>query len=211
MKKKIFISILFLSSLSFTQTVDSTKWILKTIDSLDLSFEYPSYFDIGNLVYEEEPPIDEITFAVLDFVYYSELGKASEYTEDEDTSRILYLTQPSQLSLIISGKSFIDIGDEYGYTIKDSLWFDTDMLENGWSNEPAKVFNFNDWIGYYTYTPARIYIKDGGCWTAAGEEQRIIAMKHINNNKNIFAIAEGFDFPEGEIILQIICKSILIK
>lgn len=211
MKKYLIISILFLINTNIAQVVDTTKWNAKYIDSLGLSFAYPSYFEIDDFNYGDKQP-GEIIFARLEFEYYVEYGKASEYQDDPDTTRLLYIEYPTSLVLMLSKKSFSEIGNENEYTIKDSLWYDTEMLEDGWSDEPAKEYKFENWKGYRATSPARIYLAGGGgCLTAAGEEQRIILMKRIDEDKNIFAIATGFDFPEGGTILQMICKSISIK
>ena len=210
MKKYIFISILLLINTNYSQVVDTTKWNTKYIDSLGVSFEYPTYFEIDSFNYGDTQP-EEIIIARLEYMYYEEYGKASDYMGDSDTTRMLYVEYPSSLVLILSRKSLIEIGKENEYTIKDSLWYDTEMLENGWSDEPADDYRFEKWEGYLAYTPARIYFESGGCLTAAGEEQRIILKKRINAEKNIFAICRGFDFPEGGIILKMICKSISIK
>ena len=211
MKKYIFISILLLISANYSQVIDTTKWNTKYIDSLGISFEYPTYFEIDSFYYGDTEP-EEIIITRLEYMYYEEYGKASEYQNDPDTTRLLYIEYPTYLVLMLSNKSFSEIGNENEYTIKDSLWYDTEMLEDGWSDEPAKEYKFENWNGYRATSPARIYLAGGGgCLTAAGEEQRIILMKRIDEDKNIFAIAKGFDFPEGGTILQMICKSILIK
>jgi hypothetical protein len=211
MQKYILISILFINNTNYSQVVDTTKWNAKYIDSLGISFEYPSYFELDNFDYGDTQP-GEIIFAQLVYEYYVEYGKASEYMNDPDTTRLLYIDYPTSLALLITDKSIEEIGRENEYTVKDSLWYDTKMLEDGWSDEPAKEYKFEKWKGYISTTPARIYFAGGGgCLTAAGEEQRIILMKRINADKKIFAIASGFDFPEGGTILQMICKSISIK
>ena len=209
-KMKILSILLLLYSFSYSQTIDSTKWIIQKNDSLGITFKYPSYFTLNKIESSENNLENAIYLIPIGYEYYDPIGQAKEYLRDNDTT-ILYLTKPSELTIILSKEDFKKIGSENGYTIKDTLWYDTEMLENGWMDESANRYDFEDWIGYAALTPTSIYFKRGGCWTTSAEGQRYILMKKISQKYNIYVVAEGFDFPQGEQTLQMICNSIEIK
>ena len=205
MKKNILFILLLLCTFTVAQTIDTIKWVNYSNTQLNITFEYPSFMLLEK---NFNPNISEIdSFITLSFTDYPIYGTAADLGIGDSTDT-LYLDLYQSLDIIISELSLFDIASMYGYLYKDSVWFDSEMYEHGWHDEPATEYSIDGWVCYETYTPTRVYLKDGGCITAAGDMKVFFLTKKINDTTSIFLFGSRFDFDNAEIVLKRILNSI---
>lgn len=201
------IDILILSGWLFCQSQDTIKWLNYSNNEIGISFFYPSFFNLDN----KSAYLDSVPAACISlrFTNYPVYGNAAEMGMG-DSTETLYLELEQSVDLVVSNIVLPEMAFQYGYLMKDGLWYDKEMYEKGWSDEPATNYALEDWNGYETYTPTRVYLKGGGCVTAAGERRRLFFLRKFSNNVFVYAFAERFDFDNADNILKKILISITI-
>jgi len=203
--------LVFIVSLLFntdvcSQSIDSTIWNFFADSSLSISFKYPSFFKI-KIVKENNESCYSLVH--LHYMFY----EAIELNESSNSDS---LECPSGLTISLCNKDFYYIAKEYGFYEKNGLWYgDIDYVPQDENSEWSELYTgvaiyFDEWTGIKVISPTSVYLKRGGCFTAAGEHYRFVLSKKIDNEKFLFAKGWGFSFPQADKILIEICKSIKI-
>jgi len=209
MKRNILLSVFTFYSFTVAQTVDITKWISYNNTLLNITFNYPSFMQIEDDFSSENVEMDSsITIGFTDYRFFdTEAGLGIG-----DSTDTLHIALDQSLIIIVSKLSIVEIAPKYGYLYLDSAWYDSEMYEHGWSDEPASNYLIDDWAGFVTFTPTSVYFKEGGCLTHAGNMRVFFLSKKISESETVFVSGERFDFDDAEIILKKILNSIsLIK
>jgi hypothetical protein len=198
--QKIILHIFIILPLAFAtsaaQSIDSTRWINVTNDSLGISFEYPSYFTNNILRYPR----------IFKNASYLEYLRYSPQEVRVNPSETIYLEMYSTLKIYLSKHPFDIVAEENNFIRKDNKWFDN---KNPYE-EPVDTFSLSDWKGLRSIRNTSIGIKGGGTWTSAADEEVLFLAKEIGISKSIVCFATGFNFPNAEYILRKICNSIII-
>jgi hypothetical protein len=192
---------LFLITNVFSQNKETIQW--KNFIDKEISFRYPAFFEINKINDVEKNCKGLVS---LNFMHYEPLDEA-----DSDS-----LEDPSYLEILLCDKDFSRMAKEFGFYEKNGFWYgDSNLIPV--SNEEYDVelyagisINFDDWSGIKAITTTTVFIKSGGIWTAAGERYKFILHKKFANEKFLFAKGYGFTFPQGNLILKEICKSITL-
>ena len=208
MKNNILFILLLVCTFTAAQTIDTIKWVNYSNTFSIIKFEYPSFMLLEKNFNSNISEIDSVI--TLSFTDYPLYGIASDWGRGDSTDTLHYDLFQS-LDIVVSKLSLDEIAKNYDYIKRDSVWFDLEMYKMGLNDEPASIYNVNDWFGFYTYTPTRVYLKEGGCITAAGDRGRFFLYKKFTNEKVIYVFGERFDFDNSDIVLQKILDSIKFK
>jgi len=209
MKRNILLFVFIFYSFTVAQTADTTKWISYNNTHLNITFKYPSFMQIEDDFSSANVEMDSsITIGFTDYRFFdTEAGLGIG-----DSTDTLHTALDQSLIIVVSKLSIVEIAPKYGYLYLDSAWYDSEMHEHGWYDEPASNYLIDDWAGFETYTPTSVYFKEGGCLTHAGDMRVFFLSKKFSASETVFVSGERFDFDDAEIILKNILNSIsLIK
>ena len=194
---KIFLlHIIFLLSLSnikiLSQVQDSTQWINFKDDSLEISFSYPAFFKLNPWNYNDR----DSSVAFISCLRYEPYELKENY--------FVELENYSSLNIYISNSDFKKIAEENNFINENNKWYEKARYSLG----PADSLYFENWKGIRAYSNTSIGIKDDGIFTRDADIEVFLITKEMGSKKYIVCYAKGFDFPNGENILEKICESI---
>jgi len=193
-KKLIYlIIVLLISNIKiFSQVNDSTQWISFKNDSLDVTFSYPTYFELNPWNYNDR----DSSVAFISYLRYEPYELKENYT--------IELENYSTLNIYISNSDFEKVAEENSFIKINNRWFEKESISFG----PADSFYFKNWKGIRGVANNSVGIKDDGIFTKAGDIEVFLVTKKNKNNHLIVCYAKGFDFPNGKDVLKRICESI---